>query len=317
MINYHSESLHLLLMVSFLALANSNILNESLKIKNNLFDFSAEKVFPSVTTLGYDNNHLSTARKNNQPGKPTMNKELIISNHHAADNPHMDLYEISSDPTMSPTVPVYQMYTVAGIGLTGAALNVDTASSAKLNGPYGLFVDSSGNILQITDYSGSRVRKIDLPSGIMTLVAGSGLRSSTGDNGQATIAALNYPMGLEGTTSGVVFVSEYSGNRIRKIATNGIITAYVGTGASTSTMVATSANGDGGFATSAKLNAPRAISSDSGFNLYFADQNNNKVRRVDATTQIITTVVGTGAKTTTGDGGKATSATLNFLCSVR
>src|SRR5437016_3824473 len=192
--------------------------------------------------------------------------------------------------------------TVAGNGAFGFAGDGGAATSASVSGPAGVAVDAGGN-LYIANYSTHRIRKVDAATGIITTVAGNGICTFAGDGGAATNASLNYPASVALDASGNLYIADPNNNRIRKVAAaTGIITTVAGGG---------SALGDGGAATSASLYGPTAVALDASGNLYIADQNNHRVRKVDAATGIITTVAGTGGPGVAGDGGAATSASLN------
>lgn len=123
-----------------------------------------------------------------------------------------------------------------------------------------------------------------------------------GDGGPATSASLASPQGLCLDTNGNLFVADYFNSRVRKISSSGIITTIAGNGVSTY-------GGDGGLATSASLISPIAIAVDDSGNVFIADYNNNRVRKVN-TSGIITTYGGNGAPGYSGDGGPATLAKL-------
>jgi uncharacterized protein (TIGR03437 family) len=199
--------------------------------------------------------------------------------------------------------PAGVISTVAGSGSTGFAGDGGPATAAKFswgfNGHLGIAVDSSGN-LYIPDLSNQRVRKVD-PTGIVTTVAGSGVRGNSGDGGPATSAGLTDPIAVAVDPSGNLYIAEFAGNRVRKVSPSGIITTAAGGGP------LGSSNGDGGPATSAVLNAPFALALDSFGNLYIGDTTARRVRKVD-TNGIITTVAGNGSTSDTGDGGPATMA---------
>ena len=139
---------------------------------------------------------------------------------------------------------------------------------------------------------------------IITTVAGSASTTSSGDGGPATSAGLAYAYGLAVDAAGNFYVSDTVGNRIRKIDTNGTITTVAGTGTA-------SFSGDNGTATSATISGPEGLTIDGAGNLYFSDFNNNRIRKVNGTTGIITTVAGNGTATFSGDNGLATSASLS------
>ena len=135
---------------------------------------------------------------------------------------------------------------------------------------------------------------------IITTVAGSSLK---GDGGPATAANLANPVGVVQDGTGNLYIADSQNHRIRKVATNGIITTIAGTGSY-------GFSGDGGAATAANLANPAGVALDGSGNLYIADSQNHRIRKV-ATSGIITTVAGTGVAGYGGDGAAATAATLN------
>jgi uncharacterized protein (TIGR03437 family) len=190
--------------------------------------------------------------------------------------------------------------TVAGNGTIGSSGDGGPATGAQLSLPQGVAVDGSGNLF-IADNGNSRVRKVST-NGIITTVAGTGFQGFSGDGGAATSAHLINPTGVAVDGSGNLFIADSYNNRIRKVSTNGIITTVAGNG----TM---GFSGDGGPATSASLASPNAVAVDGSGNLFIADYNNNRVRKV-STTGIITTVAGNGTAGFSGDGGPATGAQI-------
>jgi streptogramin lyase len=135
-------------------------------------------------------------------------------------------------------------------------------------------------------------------------VAGTGTRGFSGDGGPATAAQLDDPFGVVRGPDGALWFCEYGGQRVRRITADGKIETVVGTGQAGHT-------GDGGSALAATLNKPHEIRFDRAGNLFIVDMMNHAVRRVEARTQIITTIAGTGAPGYTGDGGPAAQAQLN------
>src|SRR5204863_1362686 len=132
-------------------------------------------------------------------------------------------------------------------------------------------------------------------------VAGGG----AGDGGDATIANLNSPASVAVDSSGNLYIADLGNERIRKIAAaTGIITTVAGNGVLGFT-------GDGGAATKASLNSPASVAQDASGNLYIAEYANHRIRKVDAASGIITTVAGNGNASFAGDGGAATSASIN------
>jgi sugar lactone lactonase YvrE len=198
--------------------------------------------------------------------------------------------------------------TVAGNGTAGFSGDGGQAINASFNFPRAPGFDSAGN-LYICDYNNNRVRKV-APNGIITTVAGNGTRASAGDGGPATSAELNQPSGTAVDNAGNIYIAETGAQRIRRVdGATGIIMTVAGTGVA-------GYSGDGGIATAAMLSNPQNPNFDSAGNLYFADYDNNRIRKVTISTGIITTVAGNGAATTTGNGGPATAASLNGPVSV-
>ena len=192
--------------------------------------------------------------------------------------------------------------TVAGNSTGGYSGDGGAAISAQLANPNGVAVDGSGNLF-IADQGNQRIRKVSA-TGVITTVAGTGARGYSGDGGPATSAQLADAFGVAADGSGNVFIAEQGNGRIRKVsAATGIITTVAGTGT-------IGFGGDGGPATSAQLRSPASVAVDGSGNLFFADQGNQRIRKVSAT-GVITTVAGTGTRGYSGDGGTATSAQLN------
>jgi len=195
--------------------------------------------------------------------------------------------------------------TVAGIGTAGYTGDGALATGAQLNGPGGVAVDASGNIY-ISEFYNHTIRKITVSTGIITTVAGTGVAGYNGDGGLATAAQLTSPNGVSIDASGNFYLSDHDNQRIRKItASTGIITTVAGIGTA-------GFSGDGGLATLAEMNGPSGPPAiDASGNIYIADFRNHRVRKVEASTGIITTVAGIGTAGYSGDAGLATAAQLN------
>ena len=193
--------------------------------------------------------------------------------------------------------------TVAGNGSPGYSGDGVPATNATVT-PAGVALDASGNLF-IADWNNNRIRKVDT-NGIITTVAGNGNPGYSGDGGLAIYASLAYVEDVAVDASGNLFIADTINNRIRKVDTNGFITTVAGKGPA----VYGSYSGDGGAATNANLNAPYSVAVDATGNLFIADMDNNRIRKVD-TNGIITTVAGNGSADYSGDGGPATNACLD------
>ena len=139
--------------------------------------------------------------------------------------------------------------TVAGDGTWGSGGDGGAAVAAQLGFPAGVALDGAGN-LYIADWLNHRIRKVD-SAGTITTVAGDGTEGSGGDGGPATAAQLNLPEGVAVDGAGNLYIADSSNNRIRKVDTAGVITTVAGDGTEGS-------GGDGGPATAAQLNLPKA-----------------------------------------------------------
>jgi uncharacterized protein YjiK len=198
---------------------------------------------------------------------------------------------------------------VAGNGSASYSGDGGPATTAQLYNPRGVATDAAGN-LYVADSDNNRVREVQAGSGIITTVAGTGTRGYSGDNGPANAAALNHPLSVALDSLGNLYIVDSFNQRVREVhAADGTITTVAGTGIS-------GFSGDGGPANVAQLNYPSGIAVDAGNNVYIADSNNSRVRKVWASNGTITTVAGIGTYSFGGDGGPATSAQLNFPMAV-
>ena len=174
------------------------------------------------------------------------------------------------------------------------------AVDCELSGPYGITIGSNGN-RYIVDRGNNRIRMVNT-AGIITTIAGTGVRGYNGDSIPATDAELNDPAGITTDASGEVYFCDRGNNRVRKIDATGIITTIAGNGNS-------GFSGDGGPATAAEFNGVGFIKLDVIGNIYLTDPFNNRIRMV-STDGMLHTIAGSGAMVDSGDGGAATAAGL-------
>ncbi len=191
------------------------------------------------------------------------------------------------------------------------------ATQAHLNNPAGLAIDSAGNLF-IADQGNNAVRRVDAITQVITTVAGGGVSPSgadgIGDGGPATSALLNGPTDVAIDASGNLFIADAYHGVVRRVdGASGVITVVAGGG----TTPGNDGLGDGGAATQAQLHNPEAIALDGAGNIFIADAQDSLVRRVDATSKVITIVAGTGANGYSGDLGLAVQARLGTPSAIR
>ncbi len=186
----------------------------------------------------------------------------------------------------------------AGDGTYGYTGDGGSAINAELSYPFGVAKDSAGNVY-IADSYNCLVRKVNT-AGVISTFAGLVVSNSprcgyTGDGGSALTAELYQPYGVAVDSKNSVYIADFAEHVVRRV-TGGVITTIAGIGG------LAGYSGDGGPATSALLYQPTAVSVDPAGNVFIADYNNCRVREVNASTGIITTVAGSGVCGFTGDG---------------
>ena len=194
--------------------------------------------------------------------------------------------------------------TTAGTGVIGYTGDTDPASAATLANPSAVAYDANGN-LYLADANNHVVREIST-LGVITTIAGTGIEGYSGDKADATAAQLDTPTGVAVDTSGNIYIADSHNHRIRKIS-GGTITTFSGTGAP-------GFSGDTGSAVAAQLWLPSGVAVDKSGNVYIADTNNHRIRKVSSGT--INTIAGDGEEIYAGDGAAATAAALDSPTSV-
>lgn len=192
--------------------------------------------------------------------------------------------------------------TLVGTGTGGYAGDGNPATAALINDAKHAVFDSAGN-MYFSDRGNYRIRKVDT-KGIISTIAGLGTSAISGENIPATSATLSDPFGLAFDKNGNLYFAEYKSHQIRKIAVDGNISTFAGTG--------TGANsGDGGPASSAGIANPVYLVFGPDDSLYVSTSlSPGRVRRIDSN-GIIQTVAGNGVPGFDGDGGQSTSAQLS------
>ena len=171
--------------------------------------------------------------------------------------------------------------TVAGDGTYGFGGDGGPATAAQLNLPGGVALDGAGN-LYIADLLNHRIRKVDA-AGVISTVAGDGPTGEDeggfgGDGGPAVAARLNYPGDVAPDGAGNLYIADRFNHRIRKVDAAGVISTVAGDGPTGEDEGGF--GGDGGPATAAQLNSPRSVALDGAGNLYIADYENHRIRRL-------------------------------------
>jgi YVTN family beta-propeller protein len=193
--------------------------------------------------------------------------------------------------------------TYAGTGICGYNGDKIAASKATICAPDGLALDPSGNLVFVDD-GNARIRRIDHSTGKITTIAGNGVfgYDANQDGGPALSAEIGQPAQIAYDAAGNLYFDQVSNCVVRKVDTSGIIHTVAGT-------ATCGYNGDNIPATTAQLNLPHGVATDSSGNVYIGDSANHRIRKVD-TSGTITTFAGTGHRGFSCNGGLATSANV-------
>ena len=280
----------------------------------------------------------------------STNTFLYISDrgNHSIRKMSMDTYAVSTlaGPAPRPDVD-------ADSAPTGGFADTNSGATAQFNFPgdleiayTGRYSNAGAGMLIVTDTWNHRIRAVDLSTGATTTIAGGGSAGYGGDGGAATAAFLSFPSGVAVDSNGNIYIADTGNRVIRKInSSDGIIHTIAGGTDNHANTAGFDVNylddsdeaqvarvyyaGNGVPVTSTTLSAPTKLSIDINNDIYFTDSGNKLIRRIDATTQMITTVAGVPPVTdpnnskptvdtdgylisgvSSGDGGLATAATL-------
>jgi sugar lactone lactonase YvrE len=194
--------------------------------------------------------------------------------------------------------------TVAGSGRKGPGGDGGPALQAEFNLPHEIRFDAKSDLF-IVDMRNARVRKVDMTTGLISTVAGTGEEGFSGDGGPATQAQLKMPHSIQFDARGDLYICDIGNHRVRKVdMKSGVIRTIAGDGTRKPTP-------DGAKFANVPLNGPRTLDFDRSGNLWLALREGNQVFKLDMTKGTIHHIAGTGAKGFTGNGGPAKLATLS------
>jgi prepilin-type N-terminal cleavage/methylation domain-containing protein len=195
------------------------------------------------------------------------------------------------------------IFTIAGTGVPGDSGDGGPGTAAPVWEVNGMAVGPDGSLYVAATGSHS-IRKI-APDGIISTVAGTGTAGWSGDGGLAATAQLNLPWGVAVAADNTIFIADGGNHRVRQVSPSGIITTIMGNGTPTST-------GDGGLASTATVHSPLALAV-RGSELIVGDFYGYRIRSIDLTTSIVTTIAGNGVYGSAASGATATTSPLGYV----
>ena len=220
-------------------------------------------------------------------------------------------YGVAVDPVGNIYITDYSYWLVRMVTKSTGMISLEVGKSSKLDYPFGIAVDVTGDNIYIVDGGNNKIRLL-IPSlnRIRTVVGYFESGDFNADGLYANITALYDPHGVAVDTSDNMYIADTSNYRIRMVTkSTGKVTTLAGNGTS-------GYSGDGGLATLAVLKRPYGVAVDTAGNIYIADTYNHCIRMITRSTGIITTVAGDGTPGYWGDGGRATSAKLDHPCGI-
>jgi len=238
-------------------------------------------------------------------GKPGFADDQVNNPYGLAIGPDGTLYfcDLGNSRIRRIDLATRRVITVAGNGEKGYRGDGGPATEASLNMPHELLFDAKGD-LYIAERDNHVIRKIDMKTGVISTVAGTGMRGFAGDGGPAVRAQLNQPHSIVLDRDGSLLICDIGNHRIRRLHLDtGMIETYAGTGETKETP-------EGAPVKGTPVTGPRTITRAANGDLYLALREGNSIYRIDAKTQTYHRVAGTGELGFSGDGGPALQATF-------
>ncbi len=238
-------------------------------------------------------------------GEPGMSQTQVNNPYGMAIGPDGDLYfaEVGNNAIRKINLETKEITTIAGTGEKGYTGDGGPAIEATLAAPHELVFDDNGD-MYIAERDNNVIRKIDMSTGTISTVAGTGEAGFSGDGGPATEAVLRQPHSIVLDLDGTLLICDIGNHRIRRLdPKTGIIDTWAGTGETLPTP-------DGAPIAGTPVTGPRTFVIAPDGDLYLALREGNAIYRIDRETQTYHHIAGTGENGMTGDGGPATQATF-------